>query len=770
MSSRRLKPTEDDWLRHKPAIQRLYLIDDVPLKELVGRIGQLGLVVTPTIPTYSKAQLEYKLKKWNFAKNLDKSAWLYIGHRVEKRKREGKESQVIHNGKRLKHSTVAKEVDRHRDRSVLAQFVRESLGKANVSTSYSFSANSFQLSYPGLAELSSLRVEIALPKLAAEFGKFIPESFPGEHLRRSSTLLGRCSYDRFQERFALTVYEISNKLWMGWDKVKGYFRDALAIIRQSGLFCRTMDLASLESPTILAFAESLIQLWNHYLSHSISHSRDEAEEVADVFEWLFRCGIDLAFFRGSLLNCALENCILFGLPQTMQVLLKAGAAHSYPQSKDPLLLTALCRYIIFVGYRNRPKDYFGRNRGGLCEYPSSNINWLSNSSYREQSDVSADDVCWFPDDTQGNPSNNPYDDSAVRRKALEYSRVVDILVEHSTCVQLEKSLVPAITTGSMELVKTMVFMGAKLLSGRNEPEDKDVVMILEALFDTAFDEVTGTQMDASSRLETDLMQFVLATLERQLQPRLISSFITPDVLVRAGRRGGVALLEFLLLICPDIGAPDSQGFTCLHAAAAGGHVGACGFLIRHQVPVNTNPPTLSPLHVALLSVQYKVVELLVDSGADVDAVRTFTRSNWERMRTWENYPCHGAFSETTIAPMEALALSHSIRPDRRRADPKFLAVLMRAGAKLCCGCVVEAAGLCDVSLMVAILAAGGDPNETPRNKTALSRAALCLSNPDKATSAEAVIRCLLDAGANVTGEEVVISALEAGKLAVCYRG
>jgi len=135
MPSSRLKPTEDEWLRYKADIRRLYLIDDIPLKELVGKVGELGLVVTSVLPTHvvreslltviihRKAQLEYQLKKWEFKKNMDKSTWLYVGHRVEKRKRQQKKSEVIYNGKRLKPSTIETETERHRDKSTFARLV-----------------------------------------------------------------------------------------------------------------------------------------------------------------------------------------------------------------------------------------------------------------------------------------------------------------------------------------------------------------------------------------------------------------------------------------------------------------------------------------------------------------------------------------------------------------------------------------------------------------------------------------------------------------------
>lgn len=64
---------------------------------------------------FSDAQVEYKLKQWEFRRNIDKATWIIIDRKIAKRKQEGKESQVIHCGKRLKQSTIDKETNRHRD-------------------------------------------------------------------------------------------------------------------------------------------------------------------------------------------------------------------------------------------------------------------------------------------------------------------------------------------------------------------------------------------------------------------------------------------------------------------------------------------------------------------------------------------------------------------------------------------------------------------------------------------------------------------------------
>ncbi|KAM6513804.1 hypothetical protein FALCPG4_015017 [Fusarium falciforme] len=113
MEQRRRGPTEEQWLQVKPLIRRHYLTADMSLRDLTALLQDEGLPIT-------KAQLENKLKKWKMSKNIDKKAWKSIDHAITKRKRQGKDSEVIHCGKRVKQSTIDKETNRHRDASIFA--------------------------------------------------------------------------------------------------------------------------------------------------------------------------------------------------------------------------------------------------------------------------------------------------------------------------------------------------------------------------------------------------------------------------------------------------------------------------------------------------------------------------------------------------------------------------------------------------------------------------------------------------------------------------
>lgn len=60
----------------------------------------------------SKSQLEYKLKKWNFRRELNQPQWWYVKRKIEHRKREKKESEVLLSGVPIHQNTIERETAR----------------------------------------------------------------------------------------------------------------------------------------------------------------------------------------------------------------------------------------------------------------------------------------------------------------------------------------------------------------------------------------------------------------------------------------------------------------------------------------------------------------------------------------------------------------------------------------------------------------------------------------------------------------------------------
>ncbi|KAM3075610.1 hypothetical protein ACMFMG_007746 [Clarireedia jacksonii] len=76
------------WEQHKDSIKDLYIIRDLPLREVIDTMA--------TVHKFQrkKAQYERKFKQWNFGKNLRRSDMDSVLHRIEKRTAQNKVSEV----------------------------------------------------------------------------------------------------------------------------------------------------------------------------------------------------------------------------------------------------------------------------------------------------------------------------------------------------------------------------------------------------------------------------------------------------------------------------------------------------------------------------------------------------------------------------------------------------------------------------------------------------------------------------------------------------
>lgn len=122
-----------DWEALKPEIQQLYLVDNKSLSEVASSIKKSHKIRVLTLDSpplsagnrlgssgqsndlgFRPAQLEFKIKQWQFRKNLTPKAWAFVAHEIRKRKREGKdESQVWCSGVLLPAKKVNKALSRY---------------------------------------------------------------------------------------------------------------------------------------------------------------------------------------------------------------------------------------------------------------------------------------------------------------------------------------------------------------------------------------------------------------------------------------------------------------------------------------------------------------------------------------------------------------------------------------------------------------------------------------------------------------------------------
>ncbi|KAH8883779.1 hypothetical protein GQ53DRAFT_663187, partial [Thozetella sp. PMI_491] len=286
------KPSEDEWLQKKAYIRQRYLVDSASLKQLIVDLGNIGLSVT-------KAQLEYKLKQWRFQKNIDKATWIELDRRIAKRKREGKNSQVIHCGKRMKQSTVERETNRHRDISIFARFapVISNLRQTNIPAAGSAgplcSAHHESLISALLRTEShflSRNSQQTLAKLADAFGVSMPECHPGEHLQRAYCILNGPTEESLLECLKTLVYRISNNLSVLYNVNE--WTATIAILREQGMLDLKVDFTSLQDATINVFMENMFKAAIFFAIREGNYTRSTKSAIDSfvVLKWLLSSG------------------------------------------------------------------------------------------------------------------------------------------------------------------------------------------------------------------------------------------------------------------------------------------------------------------------------------------------------------------------------------------------------------------------------------------------------------------------------------------------
>ncbi|KAJ3561254.1 hypothetical protein NPX13_g9020 [Xylaria arbuscula] len=332
MSAGRSKPSEEQWLRHQALIHRLYIVEEKPLRHIVDELRGLGFIVTPS-------QLEYKVKKWNFKRNISKETWVEIDHCIRKRKREGKDSEVILCGKRLKLETVEKETDRYRDRSIFAQFKSEPNGSLMITTNTQVSVStppsfSVEIEWPSTlpwfrfpqSEMKIMlkrhlgitrgaqkiqrealipvlfhqgmtgpmnTVQFGASKLAAVIGAWMPESYPQESLRRVHSFVNGSQQDFLLEAVSMLAYMLSNNLFELSHEVpnnrnEDEWRKIMTILKTSGLFEIRINLKTLNSHTINGFMENLYYAAISRMCYT-EGTADDTENMA-LLQWLLAVG------------------------------------------------------------------------------------------------------------------------------------------------------------------------------------------------------------------------------------------------------------------------------------------------------------------------------------------------------------------------------------------------------------------------------------------------------------------------------------------------
>ncbi|TGJ80934.1 hypothetical protein E0Z10_g7836 [Xylaria hypoxylon] len=658
MSSSSLKPSEKQWLRHQ------------------DRLGDLGFRVTAN-------QLEYKLKKWKFRKNIDKSTWVEIDHCISKRKRAGKDSEVIFCGKRVKLETVEKETNRHRDRRIFAQLALQQSSSPVVPADTQVSVCtpqplSMEFEWPSTLpwlrfpakdlqiilsaytaktldnekirpealvsaifhrenQLTTNIAQFGVSKLAAIIGTSMPESYSQEHLQRAQCLLSGSREEYLFETLSMVIYGLSNNIYNLYEEDQ--WKATMTILKTSGLLEISVNLKNLKSWTIDGFMENLFRAAMDRLNNVTEYVN--AREIMAVLKWLLALGqspISLyekfghLFARGSFKSTAFEG------------------------STDPVWHKTMLEIVL-------------------------------------RSNGSNDVVC----------------------------RIAKLLLKHGASVNLDRALHSAIRRRDRDLIDMILQHGGSLYAELECPDG------------FVYKETALTVAAATGLSET---QYILDLLASWNPSKPVTEFINADVLISAAAHGKDDIVSYLHSKSGIVIA-NHFGIMPLHAAAHNGHLSTCQLLFTlHGAYVSGVMPMFSPLHIACHARRPDIVHFLITKDVNVNAVarggytdeeqRTVRRA-FQISSVLRGYEVVCATSSCLSYDLLSAALAAGADPNEKNAegtsalqlallwgwnaDPEplydIVALLLRNGATLLGGEVVLAIRLEDWDLVDLLLKYGG---------------------------------------------------------------
>ncbi|KAI3322791.1 ankyrin repeat-containing domain protein [Xylariaceae sp. AK1471] len=732
MSRKSSKLSDQQWDDHKALIREWYLVQDKSLKEVQSKLKEQGLDATTH-------QIETKIKKWKFRKNIDKKTWISIDHHITKRKRDKKEYEVILCGKRMKPETVTKETGRYGDRSILTQLalLRKSspppltdcqvavctpqpikmefewpttlpwlkfssrelpmvlkackpftLGSQNVSSSDLVSA----------ILPKALRTDMAyigVSKLAAIIGRSMPETYPQENLQRAQSLLSGSAEDLVRENVSIIIYNMSNN---ALDLEEDYkWEQTMKVLEDCGIFRLDVDLKKDKSPTIDGFMEKLFDVSIRRCLPTKYHDRRDARAETAV-KWLVTSGY-CPNTAAETLWTRLQDFYAdrFGTKQHVFDLPKHISVEHFGTQQQVLDLT---KYLLNAG-------------------ASANI-LVPRSGYSQTILEIALQHPWSSDTV---------------------FNLAEHLFKHGASKNLDRALHFAIMRKEKDLVEMIV------------QHKGDLTASLEPLSNSPLHKETALSVAAFTSLQQT--QHILKFLSFLYPLTPLTTFITPDVLIAAAAKGHNHIIHFLYSISPTIMA-NEYGITPLHTAVRWGHLSTCQLLLPLQVARNTwATAKFSPLHAACYGGHKDVVEFLIMNGADVDAAPRFDSDAEEHQF---NCRLDMLYYTSGIAPLDFLLNENKLRllsPIDARLFNLLCcaAMLIRAGAKLVGSELSIAAEYCHLELLAAGIAAGANPNGVDgQGKTPLQRALQGASN--KSNRLYGVVSQLLSKGAQLLGGEV----------------
>ncbi|WKT51773.1 Ankyrin repeat [Fusarium oxysporum f. sp. vasinfectum] len=735
MSTTRSQPSEWDWLEQKNFIGYEYLIKDTSLKDLVVLLRAQGLHTT-------KGQLEYKLRTWNISKNLDKKTWQYVERKISQRKQKGKGSDVIHCGRRLQKLKITKETNRHRETNITARFKTPPPSPVNPQLSIC-TPPSFQMSFEWPSSLPWLRLRetswnitinasssnvltvhqrdqasialslmmgvlvpqsrqnlsISLSKLIIGVSNVMPEWYPGEHTKTAQNLFAGPTTESLSEYFKVMVYMVSNSMVTQHHSQLDFYTSLIGIIDLRA------DLKKLrnESSTFRAFFENLFQFEIRQATSRFKYNTERPRPL-HLITWLLELGHDpnchcqVVLYNSLVLATPIQQATIAGNLELVELLLRFHACADIPQSRTH-------------------KEAF--------------VNLALESGCSDVTKL----------------------------------RVLNLLFDHKF-LNMDEMLRAAIELRDEALMCKMLQCGADATSYETSWLHPRLRREQYAFFrQTHFENPSALMMavQTGGRMADLMLDYLL--LKGHPSPSILA-----DAYIAAAYGGHYAIVLRLDELNSFGKVCNAEGITPLQAAVVGGNATVCRYLLERYSGASS-----VLVLVAAVLVNIDVLQLLIDYGANPN-----TRLCTDHIGLYDYLSIPGP--RFSGSPLTILTMLLCQVTDHNPIEESVLKMIQN-GAVLSYGDVARLSKLCLHTCLKEALSAGGDPNDDDGcGRTALQCAmgghfsvgievqtdssvlfdeeyqtngCLSFDNQDKRVVQRLTVKLLIQAGADMTGGEVV---------------
>ncbi|RWA11049.1 hypothetical protein EKO27_g4041 [Xylaria grammica] len=665
--------------------------------------------------------LDSTMRKWGFEKNINKATWKFLISILGKRSREGKKSEVIHCGRRVKQSTINKETNRHQENPTfrrhaqpqsppplsagsqvavctppphsmefdwtgglpwqefincelyenLQQIVTHERLTQHVEDSKSATLQldkhhtllNIDVSYSSSRTPSGSSPPVS--KIGARIGATMPEAYPGENLRRANCLLRGSRDEEFVfECLTLLIYTFSNNIIDPFSlEFDSQWEAALAIIKHSGILNRVVDFKRFNSLTIEGFAENLFRAAMHRMGHYNTHHQ-ETEAIAI---WLLKSGQN-------------PNYIL--LP----------ASEDYPHPRTPLQCAIMEDRLDLVKHllKAEADANIVPSYSGVSSLPLSPLEMATKYRFRD--------------------------------------KLLPLLLKHGASANIDRALHMAIRQSDLEAASLLLENNANPYTAyktREGPVYEDTALNVAA--------ATGWRE----------LKFLMEFIESPSQNRTLSSLLTADTFVAAVMRHGIVkyLSQYQL---SGTSLTNGHGITPLHVAVRKSDSGYCRSHIS-SYDLRTLATPIPPLWLACLLGNNEIARLFIESGADVDGAA----KNSEKYRSILD------LNLSSVSVLDSAPLACIMHGAHHNDHLSCAVMVIKAGATLTGSELSIAVNKTRFDLLSAALAAGADPNAIDSIGKRPLQIALALKESHETNSKYAMVEKLLEKGAIVSQEEVV---------------